>query len=184
MLASANVCPTGYNGVMAPGMQGAAGMGFHGSGHATSHSNSHSTAAAAHQYNNPIAFWQARQFGAASGGQGTGVAQSTPHSTTGATHQGQDAKMAEKIVSELQVRNRDGGLLEKSNQPFTGQKSLHSTAFRSYQCFSLLSLFPLLEKVNGLEKSSALLSTASARRKAVKIAKNYITHNVAFDADN
>ena len=100
MLASANVCPTGYNGVMAPGMQGAAGMGFHGSGHATSHSNSHSTAAA-HQYNNPIAFWQARQFGAASGGQGTGVAQSTPHSTTGATHQGQDAKMAEKIVSEL-----------------------------------------------------------------------------------
>ena len=122
MLASANVCPTGYNGVMAPGMQGAAGMGFHGSGHATSHSNSHSTAAA-HQYNNPIAFWQARQFGAASGGQGTGVSQSTPHSTTGATHQGQDAKMAEKIVSELQVRNIDRGLLEKTNQPL--QRGLH-----------------------------------------------------------
>ena len=102
MLASANVCPTGYNGVMAPGMQGAAaGMGFHGSGHATSHANSHS----AHQYNNPIAFWQARQFG----GQGSGVAQGTTHSTTGATHQGpaQEAKMAEKIVSELQVRDAD-----------------------------------------------------------------------------
>ena len=46
-----------------------------------------------------------------------------------------------------------------------GKKVCTTTAFRSYQCFSLLSLPLLLAKPNDFEnnkKSSALLSTASA----------------------
>lgn len=94
----------GYPGMMAPAMQ--SGIGFQ-TGH---HPNSHA------QYNSPMAaFWQARHHmgpngaAAAAGGAINGMAQSThplSHQTpVSSAHQGQhqDAKMAEKIVSELQV---------------------------------------------------------------------------------
>ena len=105
----------GYPGMMAPAMQSAAGIGpYCGPGANGSH---------AHQYNSPMAaaFWQARHHmpngagGAAAssaGGAGVnGMAQGLSHHPALAGHQTSaasghhpgDAKMAEKIVSELQV---------------------------------------------------------------------------------
>ena len=94
----------GYPGMMAPAMQGfQSSVGGH-------HPSSHA------QYNSPMAaFWQARHHmgptGATAGGATVnGMPQSMGHQTpVSSAHQGphQDAKMAEKIVSELQVGRCD-----------------------------------------------------------------------------
>ena len=70
----------------AAGMNPAAGM---------SSQNGMSTAAA---------FWQARQMAATNSHAAVAANQYNPHHGMGSNHQQHDAKMAQKIVSELQVR--------------------------------------------------------------------------------
>ena len=87
--------PTAATGMSGMGMgMGAAGMNP-ASAAGMSSQNGMSTAAA---------FWQARQMAATNSHAAVAANQYNPHHGMGSNHQQHDAKMAEKIVSELQVR--------------------------------------------------------------------------------
>ena len=93
---SAGGMPTAASGMGGMGMgMGAAGMNPASAAAGMSSQNGMSTAAA---------FWQARQMAATNSHAAVAANQYNPHHGMGSNHQQHDAKMAEKIVSELQVR--------------------------------------------------------------------------------
>ena len=99
---------SGSQAMMAAGMTGsmpttATGMGGMGMGMGATGMNP-SGMSSQNGMSTAAAFWQARQM-AANNSHAASVAanQYNPHHGMGANHQQHDAKMAEKIVSELQV---------------------------------------------------------------------------------
>ena len=102
---------SGSQAMMAAGMTGSmptagTGMGGMGMGMSAASAGMNPTGMSSQNGMSPAAaFWQARQM-AANNSHAASVAanQYNPHHGMGTNHQQHDAKMAEKIVSELQVR--------------------------------------------------------------------------------
>ena len=103
---------SGSQAMMAAGMTGgmptgSTGMGGMGMGMSAAGMNHSGMSTGQNGMSPAAAFWQARQMAATNSHAAVAANQYNPHHGMGTNHQQQhDAKMAEKIVSELQVRVR------------------------------------------------------------------------------
>ena len=120
MLSGSQAMMAGMTSGMPTAATGMGGMGMAGMGTAAAGMNPSAGMSSQNGMSTAAAFWQARQMAATNSQYANQYA--NPHHSMGGNQQ-HDAKMAEKIVSELQVRLKDAGHKNGENTHIQLKKS-------------------------------------------------------------